>query len=151
MDAPAPRPVDTPRFVVGSTMRHVVEMTAAGSVGLIAIFLVDLLSLLYISWLGDPTLTAGVGFATVIMFFAVSINLGFMIAIGALVSRALGSGDRARAAQLAASATIHAAITGIVVTFVLLPPLPWFLELLGASAQAGKPFNSVIHCLCEAP
>jgi putative MATE family efflux protein len=136
MDAPSPRPVDTPRFVVGSTMRHVVEMTAAGSVGLIAIFLVDLLSLLYISWLGDPTLTAGVGFATVILFFAVSINLGFMIAIGALVSRALGAGDRARAARLAASATIHAAITGIVVTFVLLPLLPWFLELLGASAQA---------------
>jgi putative MATE family efflux protein len=136
MDAPAPRPVDTPRFVVGSTMRHVIEMTAAGSVGLIAIFLVDLLSLLYISWLGDPTLTAGVGFATVIMFFAVSINLGFMIAIGALVSRALGAGDRARAARLAASATIHAAITGILVTFVLLPLLPWLLELLGASAQA---------------
>jgi putative MATE family efflux protein len=136
MDAPAPRPVDTPRFVVGSTMRHVVEMTAAGSVGLIAIFLVDLLSLLYISWLGDPRLTAGVGFATVIMFFAVSINLGFMIAIGALVSRALGAGDRARAARLAASATIHAAITGILVTFVLLPLLPWLLELLGASEQA---------------
>jgi putative MATE family efflux protein len=136
MDAPPTRPVDTPRFVVGSTMRHVVEMTAAGSVGLIAIFLVDLLSLLYISWLGDPRLTAGVGFATVIMFFAVSINLGFMIAIGALVSRALGAGDRARAARLAASATIHAAITGIVVTFVLLPLLPWLLELLGASEQA---------------
>ncbi len=50
-----------PRFVTGSTMRHVVVMTATGAVGLIAIFVVDFLSLLYISWLGDPRLTAAVG------------------------------------------------------------------------------------------
>jgi putative MATE family efflux protein len=138
MDAPSPQssPVDTPRFVAGSTMRHVVEMTRAGAIGLIAVFAVDLLSLLYISWLGDPTLTAGVGFATVIMFFAVSINLGFMIAIGALVSRTLGAGERARAAPLAASATIIAAASGVVVTLVLVPLLPWLLELLGASPEA---------------
>jgi putative MATE family efflux protein len=117
-------------------MRHVVEMTGAGAVGLIAVFAVDLLSLVYISWLGDPRLTAGVGFATVIMFFAVSINLGFMIAIGALVSRALGAGDRARAARLSASATVIAAASGVVVTLILLPLLPWLLELLGASAEA---------------
>ena len=50
MDAPSPQssPVDTPRFVAGSTMRHVVEMTGAGAIGLIAVFAVDLLSLLYI-------------------------------------------------------------------------------------------------------
>ena len=40
-----------PRFVVGSTMRHVLVMTGTGAAGLIAIFLVDLVSLLYISWL----------------------------------------------------------------------------------------------------
>lgn len=137
MDAPSPPPTPAPaRFVVGSTMRHVVEMTGAGAVGLIAVFAVDLLSLVYISWLGDPRLTAGVGFATVIMFFAVSINLGFMIAIGALVSRALGAGDRARAARLSASATIIAAATGVAVTLILLPLLPWLLELLGASPEA---------------
>lgn len=117
-------------------MRHVVEMTAAGAVGLIAVFAVDLLSLVYISWLGDPRLTAGVGFATVIMFFAVSINLGFMIAIGALVSRALGAGDRAAAARLSGSATIIAAGTGALVSLVLVPFLPWLLELLGASPEA---------------
>ena len=72
-------------------MRHVVVMTATGAVGLIAIFVVDLLSLLYVSWLGDPRLTAGVGFATIVLFLTVSINIGLMIAVGALVSRALGA------------------------------------------------------------
>jgi putative MATE family efflux protein len=135
MDAPVPPRPQVPRFVAGSTMRHVLEMTAAGSVGLIAVFAVDLLSLLYVSWLGDPRLTAGVGFATVVLFFAVSINLGFMIAIGALVSRALGAGDRAGAARLATSATILAGLSGLVVSAVLLPLLPILLEVLGASPE----------------
>src|SRR5919112_1844352 len=83
-----------PRFVTGSTMRHVTVMTATGAVGLVAIFVVDLLSLVYISWLGDPRLTAAVGLATIVLFLATSINVGLMIAIGALVSRALGAGER---------------------------------------------------------
>jgi Na+-driven multidrug efflux pump len=96
MDAqPSAKKVDAtsepPRFVVGSTMRHVLVMTGTGAAGLIAIFIVDLVSLLYISWLNDPSLTAGVGLATVVMFFTVSINVGLMIPIGALVSRALGA------------------------------------------------------------
>ena len=81
------------RFVEGSILRHVVTMSATGSVGLMAIFVVDFLSLLYVSKLGDPSLTAAVGFATIVQIFAVSINIGMMIAVGALVSRALGSGD----------------------------------------------------------
>ncbi|MGH6869717.1 MAG: MATE family efflux transporter, partial [Methylocella sp.] len=48
-------------FTEGSTMRHVIVMTAASSVGLLAIFAVDLLSLLWVSRLGDPKLTAAVG------------------------------------------------------------------------------------------
>ena len=80
-------------FTEGSTMRHVLVMTAATSVGLMAIFAVDLLSLLYVSRLGDPKLTAAVGFATQVLFFSVSINIGLSIAIGALVSRAIGAGD----------------------------------------------------------
>ena len=45
-------------------MRHVVVMTATASLGLLAIFLVDFFSLLYVSWLGDPLLTAAVGYAS---------------------------------------------------------------------------------------
>jgi hypothetical protein len=65
----SPGPMPRAVFTEGSTMRHVIVMTSAASVGLMAIFLVDLLSLLYISWLGDPKLTAAVGFATQVLFF----------------------------------------------------------------------------------
>jgi len=90
-------------FTEGSTMRHVIVMTAAASIGLMSVFVVDLLSLLYVSRLGDPNLTAAVGFATQVLFFAVSINIGLSIAIGALVSRKIGAGNLNGARRLAAS------------------------------------------------
>ncbi len=132
--SPAPFGGEGPRFVTGSTMRHVLVMTATGSVGLIAIFVVDLLSLLYISWLGDPRLTAGVGLATIVLFLTTSINVGLMIAVGALVSRALGARDVELARRLAISCCTHMAIAAaIVVMLVFLPLLPWLLRALGAS------------------
>jgi putative MATE family efflux protein len=135
MDSSAPRTAELPRFVAGSTMRHVLVMTATASVGLIAIFVVDLLSLLYISWLGDPRLTAGVGLAAIVLFITISINVGLMIAIGALVSRALGAGERERARRLATSCCLHMAVAGTLVSLALLPVLPWVLRFLGASDQ----------------
>ena len=134
MGAPS-RPEEAPRFVTGSTMGHVLVMASTGTVGLIAIFVVDFLSLLYISWLGDPRLTAGVGLATVVLFLTVSINVGLMIAVGALVSKALGSGDRERASRLATSSTIHMAATAAAVSLLILPFLPALLHLLGASEE----------------
>jgi putative MATE family efflux protein len=137
MDAGQPRDgAPPPRFVSGSTMRHVLAMAVTGSIGLIAIFLVDFLSLLYISWLDDPALTAGVGLATILIFVTVSINVGLMIAVGALVSRAIGAGDRERARRLSASCMVHMTLASALVTVVFLPLLPWLLGLLGARDRA---------------
>ncbi|MGL4497244.1 MAG: MATE family efflux transporter, partial [Beijerinckiaceae bacterium] len=117
-------------------MRHVVVMTMTGAAGLLAIFFVDFLSLLYISWLGDKVVTAGVGFATVVLFFTMSVNIGLMITIGALVGKAVGSGDRAKAREIAAANLTAMALAGIAVTLLVLPFLPRFLSLLGASGRA---------------
>jgi putative MATE family efflux protein len=72
------------RFVTGSTLRHVIVMTMTGSVGLIAIFIVDALNLFYISMLGVPALAAAIGFAATLLFFTVSVAIGLTIACGAL-------------------------------------------------------------------
>ena len=135
---PARAEPPAPRFVTGSTMRHVTVMTATGAVGLVAIFFVDLLSLVYISWLGDPALTAGVGLATIVLFLATSINVGLMIAIGALVSRALGSGERARARRLAGTTCLHMGVAALVVAAVLLALAPSLLDWLGAGAETAR-------------
>jgi len=127
---------ETPVFVQGSTMRHVLVMTGTGAAGLIAIFIVDLVSLLYISWLNDPSMTAGVGLATVVMFFTVSINVGLMIPIGALVSRALGARQHEDARRLATSGSILMAVIGAIVSLIVLPFLPQILTAMGASGPA---------------
>jgi Na+-driven multidrug efflux pump len=123
-------------FVSGSLMRHVAVMTATGSIGLMAVFVVDLLSLLYVSWLGRPEATAGIGFATIVLYLMVSINVGLMIAITALTARSLGSGDRMSARRLASSTLALTAIVAFVLSAVVLPCLPWLLRLLGAHGES---------------
>lgn len=106
-------------FLEGSILRHVIVMTATGAVGLIAIFFVDLLTLVYISWLENPKMTAGIGLATQLSFFFIALQIGFSIAVTALVSQALGRGDRREARRIATSSMIHIAwITGLATLLV---------------------------------
>jgi putative MATE family efflux protein len=91
-------------------MRHVAVMTATGAIGLMAVFVVDLLSLFWVSQLGDQAFKAAVGYVGLTTFFAMSINIGLTIAASATVSRALGAGDRPRARRLAASALTITAV-----------------------------------------
>ncbi len=134
------------RFTRGSTMRHIAEMTATGSIGIMAIFLVDFLSLFYISRLGEDALTAGVGYATTVLFIAVSANIGAMIAGSALVSRAIGAASQAAAGEraaledearrLACSSLVLASLFSALVALLLWLAAPTLLSRLGAGEQA---------------
>jgi putative MATE family efflux protein len=124
------------KFLTGSTMRHVITMTATGSVGLMAIFLVDFLSLMYVSWLGEPAATAGVGFATIVLFLSTSVNIGFLIAVSALASKEIGAGRRQRAREMAGATITLMVGSSAVVTLLLMAASPWLLGWLGASGQA---------------
>lgn len=124
-----------PKFVSGSILGHVLTMTATGSIGLVAVFLVDVLNLFYISLLGHKELAAAVGYAGTLLFFVSSLSIGLSIATTALTSRALGRGDRAQARKLAgASLVLMAAIVALVAA-LLYPWLDVFLRLLGASGE----------------
>ena len=124
-----------PSFVTGSLMRHVSVMSLTSSIGLMAIFAVDLIDILFISMLGQDALAAAAGYASTVMFFASAINIGLSIAAGALVSRALGSRTDDRARELAASVAVFAAIVGLLVPLVALPNLPFLLALIGAEGE----------------
>lgn len=123
-------------FVSGSTLRHVAVMTSTASVGLIAIFVVDFLSLLYVSRLGRPEATAGVGYATIVLYLMISFNVGLMIAVTALTARALGAGDREGARRMAGSTLTVQAIAGLALSVIMLPLLPWLLPKLGAHGES---------------
>ena len=123
-------------FTRGSTLRHVLVMTAAGSVGLVAVFFVDFLSLLYVSRLGDTNLTAAVGYASQMIFLLISVNIGLSIALGALVSRALGAGDRAGARRIAASGLAVSALLSGTLGFAAMPFTREILMVFGARGEA---------------
>jgi len=109
------------RFLTGSTMGHVVRMTATGAFGITFVFLVDAANLLWISQLGQPQLVAAIGFAYAIQFFSVSSGVGLMIASTALVSRSIGQGDRRAARQQAGAAAATAtAVQAVLAVIVIL-------------------------------
>ncbi len=129
---PAAPGVPAGKFTTGSTLRHVVVMSATGAVGLMAIFVVDFLNLFYISLLGRQELTAAVGYASALFFFLTSIGIGLSIGIAALVSRALGGRDRERARRLSASGLILVTIFMTVVSAAIALALPVLVTWLGA-------------------
>lgn len=107
------------RFLTGSTMGHVVRMTATGAFGITFVFLVDAANLFWLSQLGQPHLVAAIGFAYAIQFFSVSTGVGLMIAATALVSRRIGEGNRAAARVQAGAALVTAtAIQGGVAALI---------------------------------
>lgn len=119
----------------GSTLRHVVVMTGTASVGLIAIFLVDFLSLFYISLLRNEQWTAGVGYATTVMFFTISVNIGLMIAGSALIARALGARDVEKARRVSGSSTLLLFTASLIVSVAMLVGLDLILDALGAAGE----------------
>ena len=122
-------------FTEGSIMRHVVNMTSTGAIGLVSIFLVDVVNLFYISLLGQQELAAAIGYASTIMFFTVSLSIGFTIAATAITARAIGAGDEAAAKRRAASSLIYMLILSIVVVALIFPVLPALLDMLGAKGE----------------
>jgi putative MATE family efflux protein len=136
----APNPSSHPKatFVSGSTMRHVLVMTGTGSVGLVSIFVVDLLNLLYISQLGKPELTAAVGYASSVAWFFISFGIGLSIATSAIVSRIVGSGDRKRAGVSASAALVLVAIVTSLICLFSAPFLGALFTYLGATGDTHR-------------
>ena len=89
------------KFVEGNLFRHVAVMSLTNSVGLMAVFLVDLINMVYIAWLGRAELAAAIGYAGAVLFFTTSFGIGMSIAVGVLVSRAVGAREPAVAREKA--------------------------------------------------
>jgi putative MATE family efflux protein len=138
LNAPLPvRDKTGPVFTHGSLIRHVAVMTATGSIGLMAVFVVDLLSLFWVSRLGDQAFKAAVGYVGLVTFLAISVTIGLTIAVSATVSRALGAGDRPRGRRLAASALTITAIISVAVALLMFVYRDWGLvTLLHAHGEA---------------
>ena len=125
-------------FTQGNLFRHVSVMSFTSSIGLMAIFAVDLIDIVFISMLGREELAAAAGYASALMFFASAVNIGLSIAAGALVARAEGERNRTDAREYASSTAVIAVATGLVLPLLMLPFLDVLLALLGATGAAAE-------------
>jgi putative MATE family efflux protein len=123
------------KFLDGSLLRHITVMSLTASVGLMAVFLVDFIDMIFISMLGKAELAAAVGYAGAILFFTSSFGIGMAISAGALVARALGSGDEALARQRATNALVLGCVFGLVFSGIVWLNLASLSALMGASGE----------------
>lgn len=122
-------------FTQGNLMRHVSIMSFTASLGLMAVFVVDLVDIIFISMLGQDALAAAAGYASTVMFFASAVNIGLSVAAGALVSRAVGADNEVDAREFATSVALLSVAVGILLPVLALPNIHGILGLLGATGE----------------
>lgn len=122
-------------FLSGDLMRHVTRMSLTASIGLMAMFAVDFVDMVFISMLGNDSLAAAVGYAGTLLFFTNAINIGLSIAAGSLVARAIGAGRRGEAREYATNVAGFALLTGIVLPILVLANRDMVLAWLGAEGE----------------
>lgn len=122
-------------FLEGNLFKHISIMSLTSSVGLMAVFLVDFVDMIFISMLGKEELAAAIGYAGAILFFTSSFGIGMAIAGGALVARALGAGDEALARRRAGTTLLIGFLFGSAFAATVWLNLSFLVTLLGASDE----------------
>jgi len=135
------------KFVEGNLFRHVSVMALTSSIGLMAVFVVDLVNMLYIALLGREELAAAIGYAGAILFFTTSFGIGMSIGVGALVARALGARDLPLAREKATTGLVLGFVFGSLfaaAVWVFLWPLVGLLGATGATAALAVHFLQIV-------
>ena len=123
------------KFLEGNLFKHIAVMSLTASVGLMAVFLVDFIDMIFISMLGKAELAAAIGYAGALLFFTSSFGIGMAIAAGALVARALGAGDEDLARRRATNTLIYGVIFGAIFSLLVWFNLRPLSAMLGASGE----------------
>ena len=126
---------EEPVFIHGSLKRHVSVMSFTASIGLMSIFAVDFVDMIFIGMLGNAALAAAVGYAGTVLFFTTSIAIGFSIAAGSLVARALGAREAQEAREYASSVLLIGVVLAVFIAAAVFTYAPVLIQLLGATGE----------------
>ncbi len=124
---------DQARFLDGSLTGHIITMSLTSAVGFVALFVVDLVDMIFISMLGVSELAAAVGFAGTVLFITTSVSIGIGIAGGALVARSLGAGNRAGAREYLTNVLLAGVVFAVLFAALLFVNLDGLTGLVGAT------------------
>ncbi|NMH64324.1 MATE family efflux transporter [Shewanella salipaludis] len=126
------------KFVQGPILNHILVMSSTAAVGISALFVVDLLDIFFLSLLGEQELAAAVGYAGSISFFTTSIGIGLSIALGALVSRAIGAKDLKLARRLLLNSAVVTLVVSLLVATLVTCFIPELVSLVGATGHTAE-------------
>lgn len=121
------------KFLSGPVMFHIWTMTSTSAIGLIGVFIVELIDMLFLSMLDSDDIIAGVGFAASISFFTVSLSIGITISMAALVSRMIGERNVSQARRYVVNIAVLALSLTSVLALIIWFNLASVFKLLGAS------------------
>ncbi|MDF1669542.1 MAG: MATE family efflux transporter [Roseovarius sp.] len=125
-------------FTRGDLMHHVAVTSLTSSLGLMAIYAVDLIDLIFISMLGQKELAAAAGYASSLMFFTSAVCIGISIAAGALVSKSIGMRAVAEARDQATTVAVLSVLVSVVQPVLMLAYVDELLGLLGATGEVAE-------------
>lgn len=123
------------KFLQGSILRHVIITSTTNAIGLMAIFMVDLVDIYFISLLENSAYIAAIGYASAILFFSTAISIGLTIANNAIVSQYIAQNQLKKARRYVSHLNIF---TLLLTTFIAI--FVWIyasllLTLLGAQGE----------------
>lgn len=123
------------KFTEGNLFRHLSVMALSSSVGLMAVFVVDLINMVYVSWLKDEVLTAALGYSGAVIFFTTSFGIGLSIGVSALVSQAVGQRDPQLVRERVTEGFVLSLALGTGFSALVFFLLPQIVGLLGATGR----------------
>ncbi|SBS28319.1 Multidrug export protein MepA [Marinomonas spartinae] len=138
---------DQAKLTQGSTLKHVVVMSFTNALGLMCMFLVDLVDMLFLSLLDEKEALAAVGYASTVMFFTISISIAVSVAATALVARTIGEGRIEEAKQRAVSVLVFGVLFSTAIVALLWPNVPMILSFIGASGHSLSLASGYLHIL----
>lgn len=119
-------------FTKGKLSKQLTVLSFASSVGIVAIYFVDLMDIFFISMLGHQEMAAAASYAGTVMFFISSVNIGFSVASGSLTAKFLGAGRDSEANAVTGAATLISGLIAVAMSIAMYPFFPFLLSLLGA-------------------
>ncbi len=119
-------------FITGGVGRHIILMTSTGALSVLAVFLVDILTLLYVSLMHQPVLLAAIGISKIFIFFNSAISTSLVIAAATVISDRLGRNRVHSVARLNASLLLMTLLASGITAAVQIAFLEPLARWLGA-------------------
>ncbi len=123
--------VGAPRLTEGPIGWTLIRVAIPTAVGIAALMLFQLVDTFYVGMLGSSALAA-MGFALPVTLFVMHVAMGIGVGATAIISRAVGEGDRQRIRRLTTDTLMLANLVVLVVALGGISTLRWLFALLGA-------------------